>query len=92
MQSQYQSRYHVLLDGKRTTITVDKIVSELLAVKFGYPPETPEAHTAVREWIETKLRKNNAYDRLSQRTREYAIRELTDPAILKPYWQWLADA
>ena len=45
-------RYHIQLLKHRTTVSVDKIVSDLLAIKLKVKPGTPEAHQVVREKLE----------------------------------------
>jgi hypothetical protein len=45
-------RYHVRLGRRRTTVTVDTIVAEYLALHLGIEPGTVEAHSAVREWLQ----------------------------------------
>ena len=50
-----QDRYHINFKNRRTTITVDRIISELLAIKLGVLPDAPEAHSMVRVWFEEML-------------------------------------
>ena len=42
-------RYHLNLKKGRTTVSLDKMLSNLVAVKLGYKMGTKEAHSAVRE-------------------------------------------
>jgi len=53
----YRSRttYHVTLGCRRTTVSLDIILSELLALKLGVEPDAPEAHAVVRQWLQAKL-------------------------------------
>jgi hypothetical protein len=46
------TRYHVRLNSHRTTVPMDNILSELLALKLGTKPGTKEAHVAVRKQID----------------------------------------
>ena len=48
-------RYHITFGNKRTTITVDTILSQMMAIKLGETPDTLEAHGAVREWLQEML-------------------------------------
>lgn len=45
-------RYHVQLNSHRTTISLDKILSELMAIKLHEKPGTPLAHAVVRQKID----------------------------------------
>jgi hypothetical protein len=88
-----QSRYHIQFQGRRTTITVDRIISELLAVKLGVLPDDPQAHARVREWLEAtlhdKLGENvPGGNRISQDARQYAIEALADPDLMSRVWDW----
>jgi len=88
-----QDRYHIHFKGRRTTITVDSIISQLLAVKLGLLPDAPEAHTVVRDWLEAtlhdKLGENvPGGNRISQYARVYAIEALADKKLMKQVWDW----
>lgn len=88
-----QDRYHIQFKNRRTTITVDRIISELLAVKLGASPGTPEAHAQVRAWFENtlhdKLGENvPGGNRISQDARQYAIEALVDKALMSKVWDW----
>lgn len=78
------TRYHVLIEGQRTTVSVDMTLSHLLAVKLGFNPfaDTTAAHTAVRAWLQGEVdRDPGAYvlsrrgvtNRNSQRLQKYAL-------------------
>ena len=84
-----QNRYHIHFKGRRTTITVDSIISELLAVKLEMLPDAPEAHAQVRDWLEVTLHDKDKLgenvpggSRISQYARVYAIEALADPQPL----------
>jgi hypothetical protein len=84
-------RYHILKGEKRTTITVDTIISNLMALKLGYTPETTKAYSAVQKWIQKKFDEYNDPKRIfvSQWIREKAIFELLDTKISNRYWDWV---
>lgn len=48
-------RMHIRFGDKRTSITVDDILFELLAVKLKVRPDDPEAFRRVREWLQVRL-------------------------------------
>jgi hypothetical protein len=45
-------RYHLTLSKKRTTISMDKIISDLIAIKLGFTCGSKDTHTAVRKQLE----------------------------------------
>ena len=88
-----QDRYHIRFRNRRTTITVDRIVSELLAAKLGVSPTVPEAHSQIRAWFEKtlhdKLGENlPGGNRISQYARQYAIEALADKTLMSKVWDW----
>lgn len=90
---EFQQRYHIQFQGRRTTVTVDKIISELLAVKLGVLPDDPGAHALVRGWLEEtlhdKLGENvPGGNRISQYARMYAIEALARPGLMGKVWEW----
>ena len=48
-------RFHIQFARHRTTVSVDKILSAMLAIKLGQEPETPAANRAVWEWLQERL-------------------------------------
>ena len=93
-----QDRYHINFKNRRTTITVDRIISELLAVKLGVLPDAPEAHSLVRVWFEETLHEKLGVNvpggnRISQDARQYAIEALADKTLMGKVWDWrLSDS
>ena len=88
-----QNRYHINFQNRRTTITVDTFISELLAVKLGSLPDDPNAHGLVREWLETALREKLGElvpggNRVSQYARQYAVEALADKKLMSKVWDW----
>ena len=88
-----QTRYHIQFNNRRTTITVDSIISELLAVKLGMLPDDPDTHSTVRDWLEKtlhdKLGENvPGGNRISQYARFYAIEALANKKLMDKVWDW----
>lgn len=88
-----QTRYHIQFNNRRTTITVDSIVSELLAIKLGLLPDDPGAHAAVRDWLEKTLHDKLGEsvpggNRISQYARVYAIEALANKKLMSQVWDW----
>ena len=53
--SQFQDRYHIRFRGRRTTVTLDKILSELIAMSFGLTPDRTDYHSTVQQWLQATL-------------------------------------
>lgn len=88
-----QDRYHINFKNRRTTITVDRIISELLAVKLGALPDASEAHSLVRAWFEETLHEKLGVNvpggnRISQDARQYAIEALANKKLMDKVWDW----
>lgn len=88
-----QTRYHIHFNNRRTTITVDSIISELLTVKLGLLPDDPGAHSAVRDWLEETLHEKlgdnvPGGNRISQYARIYAIEALAVKRLMDKVWDW----
>ena len=87
-------RYHITFAKQRTTISLDTFLSDLLAIKLKTEPRTPEAHQAVREWLQEVLierlgeKQKNQRIRASQWARHYVTLELMDKKLSKRYWEW----
>jgi hypothetical protein len=86
-------RYHIYLDSHRTTVSLDKIVSDLMAIKLGYLPDSTEAHQAVSKRL-NQLVKDKGRDgyRLTYHVTQEAILDLVDNRLSTRYQDfWLAS-
>ena len=84
---QLQDRYHIQFSNRRTTITLDTVLSELLAVKLGFSTEDDRVHSAVRDWLQTTIIENMGDNlptnsRVSQWARRYAIEAIANPKLM----------
>lgn len=85
-----QTRYHIQYSKRRTSIMLDTILSDMLAIKLGVDPDSPEAHATVRVWLEQtiidKLGDNlPSGSRVSQWARYHAIQALVSTKISAAY-------
>lgn len=83
------TRYHIQLKTHRTTVSLDKIVSDILAIKLGETPGTKQAHRAVRQQLEkfvsSDLEKEpNFY--ILYKIRKEAILFITDKMLSDKYF------
>ena len=78
---------HIRFGDKRTSISVDDVLFDLLALKLKVQPDDPEAFGRVREWLQVKLvealgespeRKN-----ASQWARRLMVLEVADRRLVK---------
>ena len=91
-----QERFHIQFDSRRTTVTLDTVLSEMLAIKLGLSPDDKNAHTLVRQWSETTIKDRQGSDqrsgaKLSQWVRYYAIREIAEPELESAFVEWLTQ-
>ncbi|MGB0848316.1 MAG: hypothetical protein ACPGSM_16425 [Thiolinea sp.] len=92
-----QKRYHINFQQRRTTITVDNIISELLAVKLGTLPDQPETHSMIRQWFQETLEEKLGHNvpggnQVSQYARQYAIEALADKKLMDKVWIWRLES
>lgn len=90
-----QTGYHITFGGHRTTVSVDKILSEMLAIQLGCTPGTREAHAVVREWLQetlvSKLGESAGRKSASQWARRYAIEAIADKSLSKKWEDWTLE-
>jgi hypothetical protein len=81
------ARYHVTLGQKRTTVSMDTIVSEYLALHVGVQPDGGQAHSAVRAWLQRELDKDNdpGRTRVSQWLLGQALAAMVKPELAAEY-------
>jgi len=87
-----QDRYHIQFQNRRTTLTLDTILSELLAIMHGVAPHTEEAHGVVRQWLQAtlteKLGANTpSGNSISQYARRYATEAIASPDLMGKLWE-----
>ena len=86
-------RYHLTLGPKRTTVSLDPLVSDLLAIRLDCVPQSPQAHGRVRTWLQQRLDQDNDPGRIgvSQWLREQAILFLVDTQLSTTYLDGLLE-
>jgi len=87
------TRFHLRLGQRRTTATLDTLLSSYLAIHLGYPPDTPQAHQAVRRWLQDRLDESNDPGRVavSQWLQREVLTALVDTHLSTHYDNWLLD-
>mgnify|MGYP005862128063 CR=1 FL=1 len=89
-----QQRLHIKLGDQRTTVTVDTILSAMLAIKLGQEPDDTRA---VREWLQARLPDKIGTDKgigkkASQHARVLLIEEIADTKVSAAYDEWVIQA
>ncbi len=84
-------RFHVRLGDKRTTVSIDRTLVELMALKLGEQPYSEEAHQAIRLWLQDRLDEANDPGRykVSQWLQSEIIHALADKKVSNLYERWL---
>jgi hypothetical protein len=86
-----QTRLHIKLGEKRTTISADQILVAMLALKLG---TSPDDHQAVREWLQARLPDKVGTDKgigkkASQAARVMMIEAIADKKLSTAYDDWV---
>ena len=76
-------RYHVEVHGRLTTVSMDNLLSEYLALRLDQRPyDEKTAHTLVRRWIQEVLNRSIAPDtNVSQYIRDCALDFIADEKL-----------
>lgn len=82
--------FHVRLGKRRTTVSLDKALSAVIALHLGETPETKRAHAVVRRHLQAKLDEWRDEGRInvSQWLGRECLLELVDKGLSKKYWDW----
>jgi hypothetical protein len=86
------TRYHLVLNDQRTTVSIHEALSDLMAVKLGEEPKTEKAHRAVQQKLQ-KLMKPfclshaKGFYKPSWSVTEQVILDLVDTILSERYWE-----
>ncbi len=87
-----QRRFNISFGDKRTSITVDAVLFELMAFKLGCRPDSVEAHPTVRKWLEetlvSRLGDGPVHDSASQWARVYLVEAVADRELTRQRDGW----
>lgn len=90
-----QKRFHIWFGNSRTTITVDTILFELMAIKLKHQPDDENAHYVVREWIQdtivSNLGEQPGRKNATQWTRRYLIEAIADKRLASKRDNWIVE-
>ena len=87
------TRFHLRHATRRTTVSLDTMVAGYLALSLGVAPETPQAHQAIRRWLQQRLDVHNDPGRvaLSQWLQREVIKTIVDKHLSAAYGNWLLE-
>lgn len=86
--------FHITVNGRRTSFSLDNYLSDLLAIRLDREPRTQAAHKVIRKYLTTALRNDVAFDPelpLSRQARHKAIRAISDETLVEKYTQWFLE-
>ncbi len=86
------SRLHLKIRERRTTVLIPRVLVELLALKLGAEPGTPDAHAGVREWLQGEIDRDPGAippkGGATQRLVQQVILEIAAPGLIKKHDAW----
>jgi len=87
-----QIKFHISFSGQRTTISVDRILFELMVLRLKVRPDDEYAHSTVQEWLQdtmtSKLGDQPGRKNASQWARRYLIEEIADKRLYSRWEDW----
>jgi hypothetical protein len=87
--TQQHQRYHVKLEGRRTTISLDFCLAGLLAARLGVAPDDKKANVSVREWLQARTKEDAGGTGLNRRLIRQATIVIADNELSKRCAAWL---
>lgn len=87
--TQQHQRYHVNLEGRRTTISLDTWLAGLLAARLGVAPNDKKANGCVREWLQARTKEDGGGAGLNRRLIRQATIVIADKELSRRCATWL---
>ena len=87
--TQQHQRYHVRLEGRRTTISLDFWLAGLLSMRLGVAPDDKKANVAVREWLQARTKEDGGGTGLNRRLIRQATIAIADNELSRRCAAWL---
>lgn len=87
--TQQHQRYHVNLEGRRTTISLDFWLAGLLAARLGVAPNDKKANGCVREWLQARTKEDGGGAGLNRRLIRQATIAIADKELSRRCATWL---
>ena len=86
-------RFNLRVGARRTSVTLDGVLSGYLALHLGHVPQTAGAHRAVREWLQARIDEDNDPGRhgVSRWLQQQVLEVIVDQALVRAYDDWLLE-
>ena len=88
-----QTRIHVRFGDQRSTVSVDTVLFELLALRLGHQPDDAGALPAVRTWLQERLPDKvgtrGRFKRASQGARVLLVEAIADRMLSQQRDDWI---
>ena len=88
-----QTIIHVRFGEQRSTVSVDTVLFELLALQLGHQPDDAGALPAVRAWLQerlpAKVGTTGRYKRASQGARVLLVEAIADKMLSQQRDDWI---
>ena len=89
-------KFHITFGTQRTTITVDSLLFEMMAIRLKVSPDDEQAHSTVQEWLQdtlvSKLGDLSGRKNASQWARRYLIEAIADKRLLTRWEDWKTES
>ena len=89
-------KFHITFDTQRTTITVDSLLFEMMAIRLKVSPDDEQAHSTVQEWLEdtlvSRLGDLSGRKNASQWARRYLIEAIADKRLYTRWEDWKTES
>lgn len=85
-------RFHVRVDGRRTTVSLNAHLCELLSWHFHESPDSPDAHGRVALYLQDIVDRSKARpDQLSSFLTEYVLDVIAKTNLVERHAQWVKE-
>ena len=89
-------KFHITFDTQRTTITVDSLLFEMMAIRLKVLPDNEQAHGTVQSWLQdilvSKLGDLSGRKNASQWARRYLIEAIADKRLHTRWEDWKTES
>jgi len=84
--------FHIAINGRRTSFSLDKYLTELLAIHLKHEPNSKEVHRATTTFITENLFAWSGFDPLlpiSRQARRIALAAIARPSLIEKRDDWI---
>ena len=70
---------------RRTSISIERVLADLFAIKLGYEPGSREAHSAIRLWLQERQDEQNSNEPESLIIKKELILQIAQKRLVDRY-------